>query len=164
MPVLFPPATGRVLIQFSSGECHGTVLSTGRSQRDGWRFLRLVNVTDNATTQDPTHHWPVGSPGANAILAVLRRSALPRLTAHPAQLHQSAAFWQKQKAGLQSRTRTERNAENRKVPSCFSFHDPRFIIAFPAYPPWLLAVRRSRASATPALSDSRTALLASLKF
>ena len=70
------------------------------------------NEVDGATTQYPTHHLPVGSPGANAILAVLRRSALPRLSAHPAQLYQSAAFWQKQKAGLRSQTRAEYSAEN----------------------------------------------------
>ena len=57
----------------------------------------LVNGTDDATTQDPTLHSAIG-PGlfrgfrANAASAVLRRSALPRLSAQLAQPHQSEAF------------------------------------------------------------------------
>jgi hypothetical protein len=56
----------------------------------------------------------------NAVFAVLRRSASPQLSAQIAQPHQSAAFWQKQKAGLRSRTRAERSAENRN--KAFAFH------------------------------------------
>ena len=56
---------------------------------------------------------------ANAISAVLRRSALPQLSAQLAQPHQSAAFWQRQRAGLRSRTRAERSAE--KLKQVFAF-------------------------------------------
>ncbi len=40
----------------------------GRTQRGGWGFLRLVNGTDDATTQDPTHHSAAGSLGSKRCL------------------------------------------------------------------------------------------------
>ena len=68
---------------------------------------------------------------ANAAFAVLSRSALPQLSAQLAHPHQSAAFWQKQRAGLRSRTRAERSAEN--LNKAFAFHTPPNTTSFSLY-------------------------------
>jgi hypothetical protein len=54
-----------------------------RTKRSGWGFQRMVNRTDDATTQDPTRHSAAGSTGANAAFVVFRKSALLRLSAPP---------------------------------------------------------------------------------
>ncbi len=104
------------------------LLSVCRTQRSGWGFLRLVNATNDATTQDPKHHMPVGSPGAK----LPSRSSASQLcpgSARIPQLHQSTGLWQKQKAGLRSQTRAERSAENATKPSAWALHHiPVFIL------------------------------------
>jgi hypothetical protein len=71
---------------------------------------------------------------ANNVFAVLRRSALPQLSAQLAQPQQCAAFWQKQKAGLRSRTRAEISAEKNETKPLLSHSDHHFI--FPAGAPY----------------------------
>ncbi len=71
-----------------------------------------VNVTDDAASKTRPQHYSLFRGGvADPYLVAHLRSAQPRLSTRPAQVHQSAAFWQTQKAGLRSRMRAERSTE-----------------------------------------------------
>jgi hypothetical protein len=71
-------------------------------------------VTDDAASKIRPQHYSLFGGGVERLASYLvahLRSAQPRHSTRPAQVHQSAAFWQTQKAGLRSRMRAERSTE-----------------------------------------------------
>jgi hypothetical protein len=70
-----------------------------------------VNVTDDAAPKIRPQHSPFRPVVADTFVVARHRSAQPRLSTRPVQVHQSAAFWQTQKAGLRSRMRAESSTE-----------------------------------------------------
>ncbi len=65
----------------------------GLSEVDG-DFYSGVNVTDDAASKTRPQHYSLFRGGvADPCLVARLRSAQPRLSTRPAQVHQSAAFW-----------------------------------------------------------------------
>ncbi len=89
----------------------------GLNEVDG-DFYSGVNVTDDAASKNLTS-TPVASshPSLTPCVVAHHRSAQPRFSTRPTQVHQSAAFWQTQKAGLRSRMLAERSTEIETKPN-----------------------------------------------
>ena len=94
----------------------------GLNEVDG-DFYSGVNVTDDAASKIPISALAVFVEAAlTPYLVAHLRSAQPRLSTRPAQVHQSTAFWQSQEAGPRSRMRAERSTEIEMKSHCFPAH------------------------------------------